>query len=130
MEDQGDGQALVSFSATDLRAISRWIMQFGDGVQVLEPARLVDRIKQVGAVWAGRERPVAPVAAPKSAPRQEPSAEPRRQEARPHRESRPEREPRQEREARPEREHRPEREREEAPKSKSGKVEVIRFDRL
>jgi hypothetical protein len=105
-------------------------MQFGDGVQVLEPARLVDRIKQVGAVWAGRERPVAPVAAPKSAPRQEPSAEPRRQEARPHRESRPEREPRQEREARPEREHRPEREREEAPKSKSGKVEVIRFDRL
>jgi predicted DNA-binding transcriptional regulator YafY len=128
MEDQGDGQALVSFSATDLRAISRWIMQFGDGVQVLEPARLVDRIKQVGAVWAGRERQVAPVAAPKSAPRQEPSAEPRRQEARPHRESRPEREPRQEREARPEREHRPERE--EAPKNKGGKVEVIRFDRL
>ena len=42
LEDQTDGQALVSFAATDLRAIARWAMQFGDGIQVLEPARLVD----------------------------------------------------------------------------------------
>ena len=118
LEDQGDGQALVSFTATDLRAIARWAMQFGDGVQVLEPARLVDRIKQVGAVWAGRERQPAPSPAPRSTPRPEPTPEPRRHESRPPREARPEREPRQERE------------REEAPKGKPGKVEVIRFDRL
>jgi predicted DNA-binding transcriptional regulator YafY len=133
IEDQGDGQALVSFTATDLRAIARWTMQFGDGIQVLEPARLVDRIKQVGAVWAGRER--QPAAA---APPPKPAHEPRRLEARPPREARPEREePRPPREARPEREEprppreaRPEREREEAPKGKPAKVEVIRFDRL
>jgi predicted DNA-binding transcriptional regulator YafY len=112
IEDQGDGQALVSFTATDLRAIARWIMQFGDGVQVLEPARLVDRIKQVGALWAGRERLPAIAPPPKPAPRHEPVPEPRRQEARPPRETRPERE------------------REETPKGKPGKVEVIRFDRL
>jgi predicted DNA-binding transcriptional regulator YafY len=113
IEDQGDGQALVSFTATDLRAIARWAMQFGDGVQVLEPARLVDRIKQVGAVWAGRDRqPAAPVPPPKAMPRHEPTPEPRRHEPRPAREARPERE------------------REEAPKTKPGKVEIIRFDRL
>ncbi len=120
IEDQGDGQALVSFTATDLRAIARWAMQFGDGVQVLEPARLVDRIKQVGAVWAGRDRqPAAAVPPPK------PTPEPRKQEVRPPREARAERE-----EARPPREPHPEREREETPKGKPGKVEVIRFDRL
>lgn len=114
IEEQGEGQALVSFTATDLRAIARWAMQFGDGIQVLEPARLVDRIKQVGAVWAGRDRqPLAPPA-PKATPRPEP--EPRRTEPRA--------------EARPHREARPEREREEAPKGKAPKVEVIRFDRL
>lgn len=72
LEDQGDGQALVTFSATDLRAIARWAMQFGDGIQVLEPARLVDRIKQVGAVWAGRERQAPMPAAPKAAPGRSP----------------------------------------------------------
>ncbi|WLT33214.1 YafY family protein [Geothrix sp. PMB-07] len=122
IEEQGDGQALVSFTATDLRAIARWAMQFGDGIQVLEPARLVDRIKQVGAVWAGRERQGIPAAAPaaKPAPRPEPPPEPRRHESRPPREHRSDRGP--------EREHRPERE--EAPKAKPGKIEVIRFDRL
>ncbi len=130
LEDQGDGQALVTFTATDLRAIARWAMQFGDGIQVLEPARLVDRIKQVGAVWAGRDRQPIPGPAPKPAPRPEPAQEPRRHEARPPREARPEREHRPEREPRPEREHRPEREREEGPKGKPPKVETIRFDRL
>ncbi len=134
IEDQGDGQALVSFSATDLRAIARWAMQFGEGVQVLEPARLVDRIKQVGAVWAGRDRLQAAVApTPKVSPRSEPPAEPHRSEPRHHREreSKPEREARTPRE--PEHEARPPRESgwEDAPqKSKPGKVEVIRFDRL
>lgn len=121
LEEQGDGQALVTFTATDLRAIARWVMQFGDGIQVLEPARLVDRVKQVGAVWAGRDRQAA-APAPKPAPRPEP--EPRRQEARP--EPRPETRP----EPKHHRESRPEREREEAPKGKPGKVETIHFDRL
>ena len=143
IEDQGDGQALISFTATDLRAIARWAMQFGDGVQVLEPARLVDRIKQVGAVWAGRERlQVAAAPVPKASPRSE-NAEPHRSESRHHRdrESRPDRDARppreSEREARParepEREARPPRESEREaapPKGKPGKVEVIRFDRL
>jgi len=125
LEEQGDGQALVTFSATDLRAIARWVMQFGDGIQVLEPARLVDRVKQVGTVWAGRERQAPLPAASKATPRPEPASEqPRRHEPRPHREARPDRE------ARPEREPRPERERDEAHKPKPGKVEVIRFDRL
>ncbi|HEY3269928.1 MAG TPA: WYL domain-containing protein [Geothrix sp.] len=129
LEEQGDGQALVTFTATDLRAIARWAMQFGDGIQVLEPARLVDRIKQVGAVWAGRERQ-ANAPAPKPAPRPEPRAEqePRRHEPRHHAESKPEvrPEPKPHREPRPERE----REREDAPKGKPGKVETIHFDRL
>jgi predicted DNA-binding transcriptional regulator YafY len=121
LEESGDGQALVSFTATDLRAIARWCMQFGDGIQVLEPARLVDRIRQVGTVWAGRDRQAAaPAPAPKPAQRPEPAPEPRRQEARPPRETRPEREPRHERE----------REREDSAKGKPGKVEVIRFDRI
>ncbi|WP_243288252.1 helix-turn-helix transcriptional regulator [Geothrix terrae] len=123
IEEQGDGQALVSFTATDLRAIARWAMQFGDGIQVLEPARLVDRIKQVGAVWAGRDRQ-APAPAPKPAPRPEP--EPRRHEPKHHAEAKPEARP----EPRPHREPRPEREREETSKGKPGKVEVIHFDRL
>ncbi|HJW34503.1 MAG TPA: WYL domain-containing protein [Holophagaceae bacterium] len=123
IEEQGDGQALVTFTATDLRAIARWAMQFGDGIQVLEPARLVDRIKQVGAVWAGRDRQ-APAPAPKPAPRPEP--EPRRHEPKHHGEAKPEARP----EPKPHREPRPEREREEASKGKPGKVEVIHFDRL
>jgi predicted DNA-binding transcriptional regulator YafY len=132
IEEQGDGQALVRFSATDLRAIARWAMQFGDGIQVLEPARLADRIKQVGAVWAGRERQAnpAPAAKPAPAPKHDSAHESRRQEGRPHREHRPERESRPEREHRPEREARPERDREETPKGKPAKVEIIRFDRL
>ncbi|WP_257303611.1 helix-turn-helix transcriptional regulator [Geothrix campi] len=127
LEELGDGQALVTFTATDLRAIARWAMQFGDGIQVLEPARLVDRIKQVGAVWAGRERQ-ANAPAPKPAPRPEPrpESEPRRHEPRHHAETKSEARP----EQKSHREPRPEREREDAPKGKPGKVEVIHFDRL
>lgn len=122
LEEQGDGQALVTFTATDLRAIARWAMQFGDGIQVLEPARLVDRVKQVGAVWAGRERQAgAPAPKPASRPEPRPEPEPRRQEPRHHAEAKPE--------ARPEPKHR-DREREESPKGKAGKVEIIHFDRL
>jgi len=122
LEEQGDGQALVTFTATDLRAIARWVMQFGDGVQVLEPARLVDRVKQVGAVWAGRDRQAA-APAPKPAARPEP--EPRRQEPRHHAEAKAEtRAP----EPKPHRER--DREREESSKGKAGKVETIHFDRL
>ncbi len=132
LEEQGDGQALVTFTATDLRAIARWAMQFGDGIQVLEPARLVDRIKQVGAVWAGRERQAAlPTPKPVPRPDQEPrrhEPESRRHEPRHHAEAKPETRP----ESKPHREPRPEREREreDAPKGKAGKVETIHFDRL
>jgi len=135
MEEQGDGQALVTFTATDLRAIARWIMQFGDGVQVLEPARLQDRVKQVAAVWMGRDRQPAAAQAPrhessrheprheskpevKPAPRPEPPQESRRHESRPPREHRPEREAR------------PREQEDETSKGKPGKLEVIRFDRL
>jgi len=134
IEEQGDGQALVSFAATDLRAIARWAMQFGDGIQVLEPARLVDRIKQVGAVWAGRDRQPAPAPAPKFPHRSEPAPEPRRQEFRPASESKPESKPHRESQRESQRESRPDRDRDrdrdEAPKGKPGKVEIIRFDRL
>ena len=123
MEDQADGTSVVTFTATDLRAIARWVMQFGDGIQVQEPARLADRVKQVGGVWAGRERQAA--APPAPAPRPAPAPEPR--PARAERHERPERA---ERSERAERESRPERDRDEAPKGKAGKVEVIRFDRL
>jgi predicted DNA-binding transcriptional regulator YafY len=116
LEDQGEGLAQVSFTATDLRAIARWVMQFGDGAQVLEPARLVDRVKQVGASWAGRERSAAAPVASRPSHHGEPAPEPRHSEPRPQAEHRPHREPRPDRE--------------EAPKPKAGKVEVLRFDRL
>jgi hypothetical protein len=73
IEDGDEGKATVSFVATDLRAIARWCLQFGEGIQVLEPQRLVDRIKQVGVTWVGK--PV--VAAPAPAPRPVPQAPPR-----------------------------------------------------
>ncbi|HEX9011812.1 MAG TPA: WYL domain-containing protein [Holophagaceae bacterium] len=129
MEDQGDGQALVTFTATDLRAIARWVLQFGDGIQVQEPARLQDRIKQVAAVWMGKDRQALPAPRPE-APRHEPRPEPRAESRPDHRPARPEpaQEPRRH-EARPPREPRREQE-EEAPKGKPGKLEIIRFDRL
>ena len=129
LEDQGDGQALATFTATDLRAIARWAMQFGDGIQVLEPARLVDRIKQVGAVWAGRDRLAAAAPAPRPAPRQEAAPEPRRHESRPPREARPDREPRHDRDRDRSRDRDRDQDRDESSKGKA-KVEVLRFDRL
>jgi predicted DNA-binding transcriptional regulator YafY len=68
MEDAPDGKASVSFTATDLRAIARWCMQFGDGIQVLEPQRLIDRIKQVGIAWGGKPVAAAAPPAPKPVP--------------------------------------------------------------
>jgi predicted DNA-binding transcriptional regulator YafY len=121
IEDLEDGKAQVSFSGTDLRAIARWCMQFGDGIQVQEPLRLVDRIKQVGSTWAGKPAVQAaaapqPKAHPKPEarpePKPEPRPEPRRQEP-PRKEAR---EPREFRET-------------EAPKAKPGRVE-IRIERL
>jgi hypothetical protein len=146
MEDLEEGKAQVTFTGTDLRAISRWAMQFGEGIQVLEPQRLQDRIKQVGIAWGGKaasERP-APAAAPQASPR--PQQNPRRQD----RQDRPERAERQDHGHKPEHraehrildasdptpaERRPRieapRYREDAPKpaAKPGKIE-IRFDRL
>jgi predicted DNA-binding transcriptional regulator YafY len=144
IEDLEEGKAQVSFTATDLRAITRWIMQFGDGVQVLEPQRLLDRVKQVGLAWGGK-----PAAAAAPAAKGQPRSERSERSERPERAERPERPEREHREHRAEHraESRPEpaerkhpeprhtREPREnrdfdAPKpSKAGKIE-IRIDRL
>ncbi|MBL0313270.1 MAG: WYL domain-containing protein [Holophagaceae bacterium] len=113
IEDGEEGKATVSFVATDLRAIARWCLQFGEGIQVLEPQRLVDRIKQVGIAWVGK--PVA--AAPAPAPR--PAAQPA-----PRPEFKPEHKPEYKSEHR--REH--SKDREEAPK-KGSRIE-IRVEKL
>ncbi len=145
IEDLEEGKAQVSFNATDLRAITRWVMQFGDGIQVLDPQRLQDRIKQVGLAWGGKPAPApsAPPQAAKAQPRQEHRSESQHRSE--HRFEKPEPAPeRQERSERSERSERPERkapdqprrtreprESHEAPKPspKSGKIE-IRIDRL
>ncbi len=75
IEDGEDGKATVSFVATDLRAIARWCLQFGEGIQVLEPQRLVDRIKQVGVAWAGKPVVAAPAPAPRPMPQPTPRPE-------------------------------------------------------
>ena len=54
LEEIEEGKAQITFTATDLRSIARWVMQFGDGVQVIEPQRLIDRIKQVGLAWSSK----------------------------------------------------------------------------
>ena len=113
LEEKEEGKASVSFTATDLRAIARWVMQFGDGITVVEPARLLDRIRQAAMAW-GAKLP-APKAAPAPAPAPKPEPRHERHEARHHDEPR-------------RREHHEERER--APKeSKDPKVEV-RIERL
>jgi hypothetical protein len=128
IEDLEEGKAQVTFTATDLRAITRWVMQFGDGIQVLEPQRLQDRVKQVGLAWAGKNAPAtAPAQAP--APAQPSKPAPQRQE--------PRSEPRPEFRAEHRQEHRhesrpepaPERKHESSKPAKPGKFE-IRIDRL
>ncbi|HZU53445.1 MAG TPA: WYL domain-containing protein, partial [Holophagaceae bacterium] len=54
LEEKEEGKATVTFTATDLRAVARWAMQFGDGITVLEPARLVDRIRQTALAWGAK----------------------------------------------------------------------------
>lgn len=76
IEEKEEGKAAVSFTATDLRAIARWVMQFGDGVTVVEPPRLLDRIRQAAMAWgaklpAPKAAPAPPTPAPKAEPRQE-----------------------------------------------------------
>jgi hypothetical protein len=113
LEDLEEGKAQVTFVGTDLRAIARWCMQFGDGIQVIEPQRLVDRIKQVGVSWAGKAAQApAPKPQPVQEPRPEPKPEPRKTEHSRH----------EHREARESRES-------ETPRSRSGKIE-IHIDRL
>ena len=85
LEDKEEGKAQASFTATDLRAIARWVMQFGDGVTVLEPARLVGRIRQAALAWGAKlPAPKAAPAAPPQAPRPEPRHEPRHHESKSH----------------------------------------------
>ena len=131
IEDLEEGKAQVSFTATDLRAITRWVMQFGDGIQVTEPQRLLDRIKQVGLAWGGKAAPAAPAPAPAPKPPREHRSE-HKQEHREHRSEpkaeAPERKaPDQPKRVREVKEYR---EPHEAPKaSKPGRIE-IRIDRL
>ncbi len=79
LTDKEDGRAEVTFTATDLRAIARWVMQFGDGITVQEPQRLSDRLRQVASVWAGKDLAKAPAPAPVE---QRPAAQPRHHEPR------------------------------------------------
>ncbi len=116
IEEKEEGKALVSFTATDLRAIARWVMQFGDGITVQEPARLLDRVRQTATAW-GAKLP-APKAAPAPPPPPAPRPEPRHES---HRDSRHHDEPRR----REPREHHEDRDR--APKD--SKIE-IRVERL
>lgn len=136
LEDAPDGKATVTFTATDLRAIARWCMQFGDGIQVLEPQRLVDRIKQVGVAWGGKPVAAAPAPAPKPLPPPPPARaerEHRRDEHRRDEHRRDESRRDEPRRDEPRREHRDrDRDREaskEEPKGKGGKTEV-RVERL
>ena len=135
IEDLEEGKAQVTFTATDLRAITRWVMQFGDGIQIQEPQRLLDRIKQVGLAWGGKPVQAAPLApAPQAAPAPRPS-QPRPERRPEHREHRPEHrtESFPERKApeqpRHTRENRESREGHEPSKAAKAKVE-IRIDRL
>lgn len=91
LEEKEEGKAQVSFTATDLRAIARWVMQFGDGITVVEPARLLDRIRQAAMAWgaklpAPKAAPLPPPPPPKAEHRPEPRHE--RHESRHHDEPR------------------------------------------
>ncbi|HET8902087.1 MAG TPA: WYL domain-containing protein [Holophagaceae bacterium] len=130
LEEKEEGKALASFTATDLRAIARWVMQFGDGVTVMEPARLQDRIRQAALAW-GAKLP-APSGKPGPAPAPQPSRpeprheskhhEPRHHEPR-HHEPRHSDEPRRREHSREDREDR-------APKQSQNQQVEIRLERL
>lgn len=123
LEDKEEGKALASFTATDLRAIARWVMQFGDGVTVLEPARLVDRIRQAALAWGAKlPAPKAASAAPAPAPRPEPRHEAKHHEPR-HHEPRHSDEPRR-------REHGREHGEDRAPKQNQHQQVEVRLERL
>jgi len=133
LQDVEDGKAQVTFTGTDLRAIARWCMQFGDGILVQEPQRLVDRLKQAGIAWAGKAAavpapPPAQRAQPKADHRPEPKVEPR-PESRP--DHRPEHRPEPRRHEAPRKEPREAREsrEQEAPKGRPARIEV-RIERL
>jgi len=133
LQDVEDGKAQITFTGTDLRAIARWCMQFGEGIQILEPQRLVDRMKQVGIAWAGKAAAVPPPpppqrAQPKTDHRPEPKAD-HRPEPKP--ESRPESRPEPRRHEGPRKEPREVREsrEQEAPKGRPARIEV-RIERL
>ncbi|HEU4950370.1 MAG TPA: WYL domain-containing protein [Holophagaceae bacterium] len=118
LEEKEEGKAQATFTATDLRAIARWAMQFGDGITVLEPARLLDRIRQAATAWGAK------LPAPKAAPAPAPAPRAESRESRHHHdEPRRHEEPRREESRR--REHAEDRDR--APKD--AKVEV-RIERL
>lgn len=82
LEEKEEGKALASFTATDLRAIARWVMQFGDGVTVLEPARLQDRIRQAALAWGAKLPGAAPSRPAPQPSRPEPRHEAKHQEPR------------------------------------------------
>ncbi len=129
LQDIEDGKAQITFTGTDLRAIARWCMQFGEGIQIQEPQRLVDRMKQVGIAWAGKAAAVPPPPPPQ---RTQPKAD-HRSESRPEPrvESRPESRPEPRRHEGPRKEPRETREsrEQEAPKGRPARIEV-RIERL
>ncbi|HXC17336.1 MAG TPA: WYL domain-containing protein [Holophagaceae bacterium] len=129
LEEKEEGKALASFTATDLRAIARWVMQFGDGVTVMEPARLQDRIRQAALAWgaklpqpSSKSAPVPAPQAPKSERHESKHHEPRHHEPR-HHEPRHSDEPRRREHSREDREDR-------APKQNQNQQVEIRLERL
>lgn len=130
LQDIEDGKAQVTFTGTDLRAIARWCMQFGDGIQIQEPLRLADRMKQVGIAWAGKAAAaVPPPPPPKNQPRADHRPEPRPESRpEPRAETRPEPRPEPRRHEAPRKEPRDSRE-QEAPKGRPARIEV-RIERL
>jgi len=133
LQDIEEGKAQVTFTGTDLRAIARWCMQFGEGIQIQEPQRLVDRMKQVGIAWAGKAAAALPPppphrTQPRADHRPEPKPEPRPE---PRAETRPEPRPEPRRHESPRKEPREAREprEQEAPKGRPARIEV-RIERL
>jgi len=45
IEEQGDGGVVLSFAASHLYEVMRWVLSWGGGVMVLEPARLAAMVR-------------------------------------------------------------------------------------